>query len=122
MATTGDLFRLNTILPELARQVLGVATDKFVGQKWRAVILDARYFADGSGILDKTRVELPDKTLGSVARTAEIGQLLRELGDLRPEGKDRWYGLLLRITVEGDCDTAFNYDPHCAEDDSFYDV
>lgn len=45
---------------------------------------------------------------------------LISLRDERPSGKDRWYGLLLRVTAEGDCEVRINYDPDCAQDSSFY--
>lgn len=122
MATSDDLFRLQAHLPGLARAIFGAADAKFAAAGWVAAVLDARYFAEGSGQIAKVRVELPGGSVGSVRLPAEASHALRELGEARAEGADRWYGFRLRVTASGECATGFNYDPRCAEDESFFDV
>ncbi len=122
MATSDDLFRLQAHLPGLARAIFAAADAQFPAGAWSAVVLNVRYFADGSGSLSKVRVELPGGGVESIKFPAEAAHTLRELGDARAEGKDRWYGLRLRVTGAGECETAFDDDPHCAEDDVFFDT
>jgi hypothetical protein len=121
MATSGDLLRLNALLPGLARSVHGAARAKFGDGGWVAAVLDARFFEDSSSMA-KVRVELAGGGLGSVRLPAAGAVQLRQLNDARPEGDDRWYGLRLRVTAEGGCKTEFNYDPTCTEDENFLDA
>jgi hypothetical protein len=122
MATSADLSRLNALLPGLARSVRDAARDKFGNGGWVAAVLDARFFEDSSGSVSKVRVELAGGGQGSLRLPAEGSVQLRQLNEARPEGDDRWYGLRLRVTAEGGCKTEFNYDPTCAEDESFFDA
>ncbi len=122
VATSDDLLRLQAHLLALARAVCGAANAKFAVSGWVAVMLDARYFAEGGGQIAKVRVELQGGSVGSVKLPAEASQTLHELGDARAEGANRWYGLRLRVTAAGECETGFDYDPRCAEDEAFFDV
>jgi hypothetical protein len=122
MGTHDDVLRLNELLRPLAEGVLTVAKQTIKGGKrWTAVVLDVRYSANAKSFIDKTRVEYKDGTRSSVRLPAEVVMQLINLGNSRPQGKDRWYGMLLRVSPEGQCETQFNYDSHCAEDESFYD-
>jgi hypothetical protein len=122
MATSDELFRLQAHLPGLARVVYGVADTNFAETGWIAVVLECRYFAEGGGQIAKVRVELPGGSVGSVKLPREVSQVLRVLGETRAEGADRWYGLRLRVTAAGECETAFNYDARCTEDAAFFDT
>ncbi|MDY3559790.1 hypothetical protein R5W23_000948, partial [Gemmata sp. JC673] len=122
MATSDDLFRLQVHLPGLAGAVYGAAEAKFAETGWVAAVLDARYFAEGGGQIAKVRVELAGGSVGSVKLPGEASQALRELGAARAESADRWYGLRLRVTAAGECETAFDYDARCAEDEAFFDA
>ena len=119
MATSADLLRLNDHLRPLAVIVRDAASNEVHGP-WVAVVLDARFRdADGS-ILDKVRVERADGSLTSISLPVQGTLRLIEMGQARPTGPDRWHGLLLRVTAEGECEMQFNYDPACAEDATFY--
>ena len=120
MATSDDLLQLNSFLPDLARTIFGAARDTFGGSAWVAVVLDARFFEDDT-IMSKIRAELADGSFGSVKVPHEGSRLLRSLCSVRPDGKERWYGLRLRVTADGGCDTAFDYDPATVDDETFWD-
>jgi len=121
MATPGDVLRLQSHLHSLAGAIFQLADDEFAGKRWLAVVLDARCFAQGGGLIAKLRVELPNGTLGSVELTSAENRTLRHLADARAEGADRWYGLRLRVTAAGECDTTFDHNPQCADDETFFD-
>jgi hypothetical protein len=121
MATADDLLRVQPHLRSLAGAIVQLADEEFVEQRWIAVVLDARCFAQGGGIIAKLRVELPDGTLGSVDIPSAENRTLRHLADARAEGADRWYGMRLRVTAADECDTSFDYNPNCADDETFFD-
>lgn len=121
MATSDDLFRLQAHLPGLARAIFGAADAQFA-TGWVTAALDARYFAEGCGWIAKIRVALPGGQTGSIKLRGEISQTLNDLGEARAEGKDRWYGIQMRVSATGECETNIDYDPRCAEDESFFDV
>jgi hypothetical protein len=119
MATPEDLSQLNAHLRPLAGVVHAAAVAE--GGPWVAVVLDARFDDRDGSILHKIRVERADGSIGSVSLSVEGTRQLIALGQARPTGPDRWHGLVLRVTAEGECEVRFNYDPACAEDDSFYE-
>jgi hypothetical protein len=115
-----DLIRLQEHLPELARTILVAVDGEFAEKGWASALLDARFFKEGSGQITKLRVELLDGAVGSVWLPPEASGLLSTLAGLRAKGADRWYGLRLRVTAKGECETSFDYDPQGAEDESFF--
>src|SRR5262249_45330188 len=121
MSTADELFRLSALLPELAHTLFAEVCSQF-GEpgNWIAAILDVRYFPDNAGKLFKVLVELPRGELGQATLSVEGSLRLSDLGSARAEGKDRWYGLRLRVTADGDCETTFDYDPDCVGDKSFF--
>ena len=122
MATSDDLLRLDAHLPGLGRIVYEATASEYPTDEWTATTLDARYSADGREIIDKIRVELHNGQIGSVSLPVAGTYALLALQQVRGEGSDCWYGIRLRITSEGECETTFDYNPQCAEDESFYDV
>jgi len=122
MATSNDLLRLSAVLPDLARSVYQATADKFNTQGWIDTRLDVRYFREGGGRIAKVRVVLADGGSGSLRLPAETLQLLHNLDSVRQENSDLWFGLLIRVTNSGECDTKFDYDPACADDDAFIDI
>jgi len=120
MATPQDLAHLGAHLRPLASVIHAAATESGA---WVAVVLDARFsYADQEGsFVDKVRVDRADGSQSSVSLPVEGVHRLVSLGNERPSGKDRWYGLLLRVTAEGECEVRLNYDPDCAQDSSFYE-
>ncbi|WP_143393553.1 hypothetical protein [Fimbriiglobus ruber] len=119
MATLEDAERQNSHLRSLAA-VLFAAAESESSSSWIAAVLDARFSDQDGSIMDKVRVEKPDGSVGSISLPTEATLQLIALGDARPSGQDRWYGLLLRVTAEGACDVRFNYEPSCTDDESFY--
>lgn len=119
MATPEDLSRLNAHLRPLAGVIHGTAVA--VGGAWIAAVLDVRYTDHDGGFYSKIRVERADGSMGVALLPVEGTLELISLGQARPTGQDRWYGLVLRVTAEGACETTFNYDPGCADDASFFD-
>jgi hypothetical protein len=122
MATTGDLLRLNAVLRSLSQTVFDTTNQQFPDRNsWTTVVLDVRYSADGRSFIDKTRVTLPDGQVTGITLPSSCVLELIELGEARPAGEERWYGVLLRIDPDGSCNIKLNYDPACAEDTSFYE-
>jgi hypothetical protein len=121
MVTHNEALRLTELLRRLAESVLAAAKPTIKGRKrWNAVLVDMRCEADGKSFNHKIRVEYRDGTLGSVRTPVDVATHLIALADSRPRGADRWYGMLFRVSPQGRCETQFNYDAHCAEDESFY--
>jgi hypothetical protein len=117
MATSEDLLRLNVHLRPLAGVIHAAAVAE--GQPWVAAVLDARFDGAG-GFIDKIRVERADGSTGAPTLPVEGTLALIALGQDRPTGTDRWHGLILRVTAEGECEMRFNYDPACADDAEFF--
>lgn len=59
---------------------------------------------------------------GSVRLPSDAFRILKTLGETRAEGADRWYGLWLRVTDPWKCETVFDDNPDCANDEAFFDV
>ena len=119
MATSEDLLRLNARLRPLAGIVHAAAGE--VGDPWVALVLDARFSDSDGSIMHKIRGERSDDSLGSFSLPVAGTLQLIELGQARPTGPDRWHGLVLRVTAEGECEVRLNYDPACTEDRGFYE-
>jgi hypothetical protein len=122
MATSDDVFRLQELLPDLAGAVYRAALAQCGETGWLAVILDARYSGDDPGPLSKVRVEMCDGSLESANLASEDQLLLLNLGEIRCMNTERWYGIWLRVTVGGECESTFNYDPNYAADDDFFET
>lgn len=121
MAIDSDALRLREFLGPLANSVLAAAKETLNGEgPFVAVTLDVRYSADGKSFNNKCRVELADGTRISISLPLAVTMQLITLGDSRPQGKDCWYVLLLRVSAEGQCQTKLNYDADCEEDPDFY--
>lgn len=120
MATSNDLFRLDAVLPDVARALHRAAGEQFTKGKWAEVALDIRFARGGGEFSHKIRVRMSNGELASASTPTDLALLLINLDAVRQACSDLWYGLVLRVTAAGECETKFNYDPACAEDKSFY--
>lgn len=118
MATLDDASRLSDHLPPLASLIHTAAGD---GGPWVAAVLDVRFTDYDGGFIDKVRVEQADGSTGCPSLPVAAVHRLIALGQERPAGSDRWYGLVLRVTAEGACEVRLNYDSACAADGSFFE-
>ena len=119
MATSDDISSLEPHLRPLAATIHAAAEAS--GQPWLAAVLDARYSDRDRSFIDKVRVERSDGTCDSISLPMEGTLKLIALGEARRNGSDRWYGLLLRIAVDGSCKMDLNYNQMCADDETFFE-
>jgi hypothetical protein len=122
MATAEDIARLNTAVRALAQLVFDAAQQAFPeSAQWSVVVLDVRYAADGRSFVDKTRVTLANGEVTGCQLAPEYALQLISLGDARPSGQDRWFGMRLEVTSTGKCTVQLDYDPTCADNSRFFE-
>jgi hypothetical protein len=119
MTTLNDATNFSMHLQPLADVIRAAAVE--CGHPWIVAVLDVRYSDREKSFIDKIRVERTDGSVVSVNLSNDGTLRLISLGNARPTGSDRWYGLILRVTVEGTFEARLNYDPAYAEDQTFYD-
>ncbi len=119
MATTDDLARIDPILRNIAKLLFTYVADNLKVNVWENALLDVR-FDEAGDFLNKIRVTRANGEVVSLSLPIAITHQLIELNGVRPSGKDRWHGLKLELTSEGECQIAFNYDPACANDPAFF--
>ncbi|MBY0457501.1 MAG: hypothetical protein K2V38_09210 [Gemmataceae bacterium] len=121
MATADDVFRLNPIVHELARQLFALVNQEAPSDdEWTNVFLDVRFDGKG-GFSSKIRATLTSGKIISLLTPTELTHQLLSLESARPAGKDRWFGCVLTVTAAGECEMKMNYDPNCAEDPAFFE-
>src|SRR4051812_3749362 len=121
-STSDDILKLDPILRALGEAVWAGTNAEAarLHAEWTSVALDVRYSDDGS-FLHKVRMALVDGTEVSPSLPERVTLLMIDLEKVRGAGDSRWYGLLMTITAAGDADARYNYDPNCADDETFFD-
>jgi hypothetical protein len=115
---------------DLMRDMVAILFQGFVvsmeGKPWKEGFADIRRPENGSTVVSKAQVVLPDGSLKSPSRDAvdltEVRNRFEELWDTRDtESPHVWYGLKIAVHPDGKCQIEFNYDPDCASDRTFFE-
>src|SRR3954453_9358582 len=100
-----QLNALGQLLRQLAEVLIRKIETDLKGQMWQHAVLDVRYAQEGSSWLDKIRVVTSRQGTVSVGMSNEIIMLLISLNSMRGIQKDEWYGLMMTIDSNHQCNT-----------------
>jgi hypothetical protein len=99
----GDLFR------QLAQEVVAAVNADINANGWTDVLLDIRYSPESSTQLRKVRATVAGSV---VSINSAYGRLPILTLLLRKENRlDAFYGVLMKVTANGEVDIRLNYDP-----------
>jgi len=117
----GDQF--NAIMIELAAALKDFVESELPEGKWEVAFIDIRAPADSSGWTHKVRVERLDGSIEkSLTISGEIVSLFMDAWEIKDEAfLEKWYGVKVSVHPDGKFEIAYNQDPNCFEDPSFYD-
>ena len=119
--------RAQHIFREIPTLLFHRVADEMGDRPWSSVFVDARRPADTTATVSKLRVVLPDGSMPRLAGTSlerppdEVVKLLHELFEIKDQAfPDKWYGVRLTVSADGECKVEFNFDPNCARDPAFF--
>lgn len=116
---------MNVEAEALLRQLAGLLSqrvhDEMQGQPWSQSFLDTRFDGRG-GFSTKIRTVTSSSDLHSIGMTTEISLVLIELDQCRRDFGSEWFGIIVTVSADDRCSVDFNYDPNCADDETFFDT
>jgi hypothetical protein len=108
---------LNTIASKLYDDVFSELGD----QAWCRCFLDARFDPEGSGAIScKIRVQTANERVVSATGSSLSFDLIAMRRLRESLFANAWYGLLLTVDANRQCQAKLNYDPKCYDDPAFY--
>jgi hypothetical protein len=112
----------NELLHEVASVIFEAANANTPSGKWKSAYLDVRGPAEGGSRILKFRITLANGRLIDLYSPTGVAIPLSKLWKMKDKVfPQEWYGLKLTVSRKGECETEFNYDADCINDESYYE-
>jgi hypothetical protein len=114
------LEEFNELLNKAAKLLFeAIESELGEGVRWRHAVFDARS-ESGDAIVSTFQVELEDKTVKYIADIPKARIATFKAWRVKDSAfPDKWYGIRITLTPDGECNTVFNYDPECVNEPGF---
>lgn len=114
-----DAFR--RVIGELGQSLWTTVVNEIGAENWDRATLDVRFTPNENSWMSKIRATQEDMVERSIGMSNLIDQHLFELSAMRDCLGETWYGLVVSVTRDRECSVNLNYDPRCAEDETFFE-
>lgn len=124
MAKKPTLSDFNEILSHIAERLVVVAGQAAKKKTWKSVCIDERAGSDDDDSrIGKLRIVLEDgSVIKSIHTPRDIKDLIQKAWEIkRTAFPKKWYGLRLAVQPNGKSEAEFDYDPHCVDDETFFE-